>query len=212
MVLTEAFPLSRGAATPGHKHGDFSDFMVSDFMKYEMQGELVFDAQFSEINDTEKLGKIRLPVLRKSHMKKKQCQELSPIDGNPYGDPYGYYEVIGDFEWFSLNDMFRQEMRAVMEQIGLKVREDQPLEEIVTLEERKKEYADYVAENERKAEEARLERERKQKEAADKRAIEESEKLAQKELEEQDAKEKAAKKEESSQKEEEPQKVEETKP
>ena len=40
-------------------------------MKYEMQGELVFDAQFSEISDTEKLGKIRLPVLRKSHMKKK---------------------------------------------------------------------------------------------------------------------------------------------
>lgn len=61
-------------------------------------------------------------------------------------------------------------MRAVCEEVGLKVKDDQELEKIVTLEERKKQHAEFTAESERLADEKRLEREEKQKEAADRRA------------------------------------------
>ena len=61
-------------------------------------------------------------------------------------------------------------MRVVCEEIGLKVKEDQELEQIVTLEEKKKQHAEFSAESERLAEEKRLEREKKRKEAENRRA------------------------------------------
>ena len=36
LVLSEKFPLSMAATKqPGHKDGDFSDFMIQDFQKYD---------------------------------------------------------------------------------------------------------------------------------------------------------------------------------
>ena len=36
LVLSERFPLSMAATKqPGHKDGDFSDFMIQDFQKYD---------------------------------------------------------------------------------------------------------------------------------------------------------------------------------
>ena len=62
--------------------------------------------------------------------------------------------------------------------VGIKQKEDSKLEEIVTLEERKKQYAEWKAEEEKTAKEKRLEREQKQREYEEKRAKEEAEKAA----------------------------------
>jgi hypothetical protein len=45
IVLTERFPLPMGG-TEGHKHEDFSQFIIEDFSKYDMQGEVLMDAEF----------------------------------------------------------------------------------------------------------------------------------------------------------------------
>ena len=45
--MAERFPLSGGAKVAGHKHEDFNDFMVSDFQKYELSGEFLYDGEFS---------------------------------------------------------------------------------------------------------------------------------------------------------------------
>ena len=62
---------------------------------------------------------------------------MSPIDQTPYGEPYEFYSVVGDVEKWTLHDMFRQEMRALMTQIGLTPRADTSLADIVSLDERK---------------------------------------------------------------------------
>ena len=51
-------------------------------------------------------------------------------------------------------------MRALFSEIGIKVAEDKVLDEIVSLEERKKLHTEYLAEKERKQEELRLAREK----------------------------------------------------
>ena len=69
-------------------------------------------------------------------MKKMMCEELSPIDQAPYGEPYEFYSIVGEIEKWSLHKMFRQEMRSLMSQIGLKLMPDATLDEIVSLAER----------------------------------------------------------------------------
>ena len=95
----------------GHKDRDFSDFVTEDWLYYDMLGELLFDSEY--VRYTEKTG-VKLPILRKHHLSKKMCQELSPIDNSPYGEPYEFYQISGEIQKVSLHDMFRQEMRAVM--------------------------------------------------------------------------------------------------
>ena len=92
MLLVERFPLGY-ASQEGHKHADFSDFIMGDWGRYEFNGEMVFDAEFHDITES---GGLRLPMFRKQHLKKKMCQELSPIDQTPYKDPYEFWSIEGD--------------------------------------------------------------------------------------------------------------------
>ena len=69
--MAERFPLSGGAKVPGHKHEDFNDFMVSDFQKYELSGEFLYDGEFSQITETEKHGHLNLPLIRKANLRKR---------------------------------------------------------------------------------------------------------------------------------------------
>ena len=107
LFLSGRWPLSNAAKTPGHKDGDFTDFIANDLQKYDMYGEFLYDTEFAQITDTQKYGDLVVPLIRKAHFKKRKCQELDPNNGNLYGDPYDYYEIDGDFQWWSLYDMFR---------------------------------------------------------------------------------------------------------
>ena len=62
---------------PGHKHEDFYNFIITDWSNYDMHGELMVDMEFHEIPA---VGGLQLPLIRKSYIKKKLCQELSPVD------------------------------------------------------------------------------------------------------------------------------------
>ena len=132
-----------------------------------MHGELLVDAEFHEITD---VGGLTLPLIRKTHMKKMLCQELSPIDQTPYGEPYEYFSFVDGVQRWTMDGMFRHEMRSLMAEIGMNLKEDSKLEDIGTLEDRKKQYAEFEAQEEQKKEEARLKREQIQRENEEKAA------------------------------------------
>lgn len=115
------FPLQFGNVE-GHKHEDFTKFIFEDFPKYDMYAEFLFDEQFKEIPEVTDL---KLPIIRKSKLTKKWCKEFSPgekvaEDSSDYYDKYAFWSASNVQQW-SLDDMFRQELRELMDSFGTKM-------------------------------------------------------------------------------------------
>ena len=82
---------------------------------------------------------MELPIVRTQKYTRWLCQEYEPerqagAEPVPYGEEYEFWK-ISDVKKYSMNDMFRQEMRSLFDDLGVKVRD--PLPEIVSLEERR---------------------------------------------------------------------------
>ena len=83
---------------------------------------------------------MKLPIIRKSKLTKKWCKEFKPgekVDENSsnYYDKYAFWSASDTQKW-SLDDMFRQELREFMGSFETKMHKE--LDPIVSLDERKK--------------------------------------------------------------------------
>ena len=119
---------------------DRSLFLRDDFSKYDIIAEILADAQWFPYAKPEKKQ-----VLHRYTYLKKNCQEMQPdFPTTPYGDPFAFFEIQGEPEVHHETSEFeyRHEWRAYFDQtLNLKVKE--PLEEIMSAEEREASRADY---------------------------------------------------------------------
>ena len=115
IILTERFPLPMGSIE-GHKHEDFTKFIIDDFSKYDMQGEVLMDGEFKEIRETTEM---ELPIIRTQTYSRWICQEYAPekhiqdpeaasadSTKEPYGEDFEFWK-ISDVNKYSMHDMFR---------------------------------------------------------------------------------------------------------
>lgn len=129
---------------------DRSNFLSTDFNKYDFMGELLADSMLLESSSQFSDGQAKggTQNLLKYSYQKGMCQETWPGRGDePYGKPFVHYEMIGEAEMIEISHLnFRQEWRAFMsETLGFNLKEGMAHEEIESLDERKKAREDYEA-------------------------------------------------------------------